>query len=80
MRYHNEYWLVMQVQCISHFLQLPIEDEFMPDLGRPQGASAPPPAPEPTPQLPSGQPIWTALSHGCCEIVQCSSESDSGLI
>lgn len=43
-----------QVQCISHFLQLPIEDEFMPDLGRPQGASAPPPAPEPTPQLPSG--------------------------
>ena len=65
----------VQVQCITHFLQLPIEDEFLADLapdtrpGRPvaEEGAAPPAAPvdDPIPFADTGNPVMAQARSPC---------------
>lgn len=57
----------MQVQCIMHFLQLPIEDEFMAELAQPvapKGHPLPPAALTPPPPRPADS---TARADGSAQ-------------
>lgn len=78
----SSYWFTqtlhahVQVQCITHFLQLPIEDEFLADLapdtrpGRPvaEEGAAPPAAPvdDPIPFADTGNPVMAQARSPCC--------------